>query len=170
MMNIELVPATIPQHDTLLRNLWQFYMYDFSRFMTDWRLTSGGRFFETDLDGVWSRPYRQVFILQVLNDIAGFTIADVKRHSYLTDDPEVNYLAEFCVLAPFQGKGIGAAAATQLFDRFRGRWEVFEMEENRPAQAFWRKVIGRYMKGDYREMISKDHHGIVQLFDNSVQA
>ena len=36
-----------------------------------------------------------------------------------------------------------ALAATLLFNRFAGDWEVLEDEQNRPALQFWRRVIGR---------------------------
>jgi predicted acetyltransferase len=40
---------------------------------------------------------------------------------------------------------------TLLFTRFAGQWEVVEDEYNRPALAFWRRVIGSHSGGRYTE-------------------
>lgn len=58
---------------------------------------------------------------------------------------------EFFVLRKFRGAGVGERIARQLFDRFRGRWEVQRLARNTPALAFWRKVIGRYTDGRFQE-------------------
>jgi predicted acetyltransferase len=49
-------------------------------------------------------------------------------------------MAEFFILRKYRHQGIGARAAWELFDRFPGRWEVFEIIENTAAQEFWRKA------------------------------
>jgi predicted acetyltransferase len=60
-------------------------------------------------------------------------------------------MAEFFVIAPERRRGVGASAAGLLFSRFAGDWEVVEDEYNRPALAFWRRVIGRQTGGRYAE-------------------
>jgi len=60
-------------------------------------------------------------------------------------------MAEFFVVDQARRRGVGAGAATLLFTRFVGDWEVVEDEYNRPALAFWRRVIGRHSSGRYSE-------------------
>jgi len=60
-------------------------------------------------------------------------------------------MAEFFVVDHARRRGVGAGAAALLFTRFAGRWEVVEDEYNRPALAFWRRVIGRQSAGRYAE-------------------
>ena len=60
-------------------------------------------------------------------------------------------MAEFYVVNEARRRGVGAGAATLLFTRFGGQWEVVEDEYNRPALAFWRRVIGRHCDGRYTE-------------------
>jgi predicted acetyltransferase len=61
--------------------------------------------------------------------------------------------------------------ARQVFDRFPGRWQVRELHNNTPAQAFWRAIIGRYTEGPFEEQQWDDDvwRGPVQWFDNGKQ-
>jgi len=63
-------------------------------------------------------------------------------------------LAEFFVTASARRLGIGASAATLIFSRFAGRWEVIEFLRNTAAVAFWRHVIGKYTSGRFREAVA----------------
>ena len=64
----------------------------------------------------------------------------------------VNYrMAEFFIVGPARRRGVGASAASLLFNRFAGDWEVVEDEYNRPALGFWRRVIGQQTGGRYTE-------------------
>ena len=60
-------------------------------------------------------------------------------------------LSEFFVVSAARRRGIGRGAATLLFTRFGGEWEIVEDEHNRPALAFWRSVIAVLTDGRYRE-------------------
>jgi predicted acetyltransferase len=65
-------------------------------------------------------------------------------------------------------KGFGEAVARRVFDLFPGNWQVAQIPENLNATAFWRKVIGRYTAGRYREVQAETEHwhGPVQIFNN----
>jgi predicted acetyltransferase len=64
----------------------------------------------------------------------------------------INYrMAEFFIVGPARRRGVGASAASLLFNRFAGDWEVLEDEQNRPALLFWRRVIGRQTSGHFSE-------------------
>jgi predicted acetyltransferase len=74
---------------------------------------------------------------------------------------------EFFIRRGCRGVGIGAIAATELFDRFRGTWKVAELERNVPAQRFWRRVIGEYTDGTFSEEWSDaDPKGPIQVLNN----
>jgi predicted acetyltransferase len=60
-------------------------------------------------------------------------------------------MAEFFIVGPARRRGVGASAASLLFNRFAGDWEVLEDEQNRPALQFWRRVIGRQTSGHFSE-------------------
>ncbi len=60
-------------------------------------------------------------------------------------------LAEFFVVDGARRRGVGRGAVGLLFSRFAGDWEVLEDESNRPALAFWRRVIREHTGGRYSE-------------------
>jgi predicted acetyltransferase len=64
----------------------------------------------------------------------------------------VNYrMSEFFIVRAARRRGVGAFAASLLFNRFSGEWEVIEDEHNRPALQFWRRVIARQTAGRFAE-------------------
>lgn len=63
-------------------------------------------------------------------------------------------LAEFFITSNARRLGVGRSAATLIFSRFAGRWEITEFLRNTAAVAFWRSVVGRYTHGRYRESVA----------------
>jgi predicted acetyltransferase len=61
-------------------------------------------------------------------------------------------MSEFYIAPGARRRGVGARAARVLFCRFEGEWEVSEDGANRPALAFWRRVIGAQSAGRFREI------------------
>jgi predicted acetyltransferase len=74
-------------------------------------------------------------------------------------------MSEFFVLRGHRGRGIGRRAVFALFDRFPGVWEISELPRNVPAIRFWRRVIGEYSHGRYRE--TSDTSGVRQVLDTT---
>jgi predicted acetyltransferase len=79
--------------------------------------------------------------------LAGFVL--VNRHAFLPGNEWS--IAEFFIIRKYRRQGIGKAVAFYIFDQFRGKWEVREVEANAPAQHFWRKLIAEYTAGHYLE-------------------
>ena len=61
------------------------------------------------------------------------------------------HMSEFFVRKPHRGAGIGRDAATLIFDRFAGVWEIVEYLRHPDAVAFWRRVLAIYTKGRFTE-------------------
>jgi predicted acetyltransferase len=135
-----LVPAQ-PHQLPVLANLFQLYSHDFSEILP---LSVGddGRFAVPALERYWQDPWRHAFLIRVADRWAGFALAH--QQSRLTDDREIWDVAEFFVMRGFRRSGVGARAATELFTRFPGRWEVRQIHANTAATTFWRDVIGRF--------------------------
>jgi predicted acetyltransferase len=153
------------EDETTFRNLYQFYLYEFS-IMVGFDTNYGGQFPQDDLDGCWTDSKRRPFLVKVDGKWAGLAIVEVGIESYHTDSKDVVYMSEFFIMGAYQKKGIGERVATYLFDHFPGKWEVSEIKQNVNALAFWRKIIGRYTGDNYREKV-KDNGTIVQLFENT---
>jgi len=69
----------------------------------------------------------------------------------------------------YRREGIGKTAAFFIFDKFRGVWEVHQLENNQPSQHFWRKIISEYTHGQYSETLlnNESSRGPIQQFDNT---
>lgn len=159
------IAAVTPALRPVLQNLFELYEHDFSE-MTGDDVGPDGRFARADFwDGVWQRPGAHHFLLKVDGRWAGFAWL-VTGLSYVTPDADCVWMDEFFILRKFRRRGWGERLATRLFDRFPGVWEVGEIPANTPAQAFWRRIIGRYTGGDFREVVLDDERwrGPVQVF------
>jgi hypothetical protein len=68
-------------------------------------------------------------------------------------------MSEFFVRKQHRRVGMGRDAATLIFDRFAGDWEIVEYLRNPGAVAFWRQVVAAIAAGRYTE---RSRHGEVQ--------
>lgn len=77
-------------------------------------------------------------------------------------------MAEFYILPAFRKKGIGLMVASRIFKNYPGRWEIREMEKNIISQQFWRKVIGAFAGGEFREtwVSEGSNRFLVQVFES----
>ncbi len=161
-METTVSPATAAD-ESVLRNLAQLYAYDFAEIM-GWDIPASGRFPDAIVDGSFEGGRRHPFLLHAAGALAGFAIVDTS--SRLSGDKGVFDMAEFFVARTVRRRGVGAAAARALFDRFGGRWEVRQTARNTAALAFWRTVIADYTGGAFSESFhdTTAWHGPVQSF------
>jgi len=163
-MNIQVTLATPADHP-LLSRLYPLYIHDLSAFTDE---------FQLDDQGIWQPDYlpfwleghatAHALLIRAEGQPAGFAFVGQKPFPYMS--PARDFcMAEFFILKRWRRHGIGRQAALALFDRFRGRWEVDELEANVPAVCFWRGLIAEYTGGDFVEM--PGHGGPMQWFDNS---
>jgi predicted acetyltransferase len=106
-----------------------------------------------DLLGPWFHDERSMpFVILRAGEPAGFAL--VQRTSAAREGPDAEFrMTEFFVSKPMRGLGLGREAAQLLFSRFEGRWLVTESTVHTGAVAFWRRVIGAYTRGRYRERL-----------------
>src|SRR4051794_34558578 len=112
---ISLIPATKAERPTL-ENLMQLYIYDWSELrLLD--VAADGRFPEYPLHAYWEDAWRHPLLIRVDGRLAGFAL--VSERSRLTGASRVFDMAEFFVMRRFRRKGVGLAAASVAFDRFK---------------------------------------------------
>jgi predicted acetyltransferase len=76
-------------------------------------------------------------------------------------------MAEFFVIAPQRRLGVGRDAATLIFNRFGGSWEISEFQYNQSAITFWRSVVADYTGGRFRELRSQGE--VRQTFESKTR-
>ncbi|WP_157071678.1 GNAT family N-acetyltransferase [Steroidobacter denitrificans] len=74
-------------------------------------------------------------------------------------------MAEFFVVLEARRLGIGREAASLIFNRFAGTWEIVEFIYNKPALEFWRSILDEYTGGRYHE--SSTYSEVRQRFESA---
>lgn len=162
---IELLSAKHEQLETL-RNLMQLYLYDFSVYRCDEpdeKIGEDGYYhLDYDLARYFNNPGFRAYLAQVDRKLAGFVLVSSRVHYH---DTGWN-IDEFFVLRCYRRQGVGRFLAHKTFDTYRGYWEITQIPNNLPAQAFWRRVIDDYSGGRYQEIIG-EYGKVCQIFDSS---
>ena len=159
LKEIEVRLATTADRLPLFRML-ELYQHDLSD-IWDQELDVHGEY-GYELDSYWRQANCHPFIAMVNGHYAGFALVNgsvkVARSGHWMD--------QFFVLKKYRRVGLGKAMALGVFSQLPGYWEVGQMTDNKPAQAFWRAVITELTGGAYTEQILTTGwwQGIVQCF------
>ena len=140
------VVVVLPAEMSTLRNLFQFYEYDFSEIE---RLTVGpdGRFHH--LDDV---EFEHAYFMRIDGDLVGFALVN-RKPSHVVNGEAVWWMEEFFIMRGYRRASFGRQAAHQVIARHPGTWEVTETPNNSAAIAFWRSVTSGY---EYEEVEFND--------------
>lgn len=148
MVRVELAEASISDQ-AVLANLLNLYLHDFSEAFGD-PPGPDGRFEYERLPLYFKETGRTAFLIRSDGHLAGFAL--VSRGSSIDDSPLVWDLTEFFVARGLRRQGVGQAAASELFRRFPGRWEVRALDRNKGASGFWASAISQHTAGAF-EMV-----------------
>jgi predicted acetyltransferase len=146
-MNVTITKAS-SENARVLENLMQFYIYDFSEFV-DLDVRDDGLFEPySGLQSYWDNQSEKFpYFINEGDILLGFVL--VRR---ITEgDKSYFSMAEFFIMRKYRRKGIGRSIAEQVFQLHKGRWEIYQKESNKPAQAFWRNVISKCTGGRFKE-------------------
>ncbi len=130
---VELVAANLAQRP-IFENLIQLYLYDMAA-QSEFPLDAQGRYEYDFLDRFWEHPY----LILIDGEIAGFCL--VISHCPIRERTPCWFMAEFCILRPYQRSGAGRSALHAVLNRHPGDWEISWDKENKPANGFWQAVI-----------------------------
>ncbi len=117
----------------LLLNLWQLYMKDLAEFRKS-VVQTDGRFRDDRLRTYLAYDEHFPFLIRSQGEIVGFALVRKSK-------PNTHVIGEFYIKKQFRRMGIGAAAASEIVQKFSGHWEIPFQEENAEGAIFWRKTI-----------------------------
>ena len=152
---IEIIRAR-QEHGTVLRNLFEFYCYDFSEFAHE-DVNAEGCFTPSQfMSRYWDDENWRAYLMKVDEQWAGF--AWVVKGTLFNDsipypDDQHFVVDEFFIARKYRQRGLGDHLACYIFDLYSGTWEVTEIPQNKAAQLFWRRVINRYTNGNFEEVL-----------------
>jgi predicted acetyltransferase len=149
MISLELIPH---EDKSVLQNLMQLYLYDFSDF-TGEDVNAHGLYDYKYLDTYWIEERRDAYFIRYGEAMAGFALVTRGTTDFAsgTFDADLMSISEFFVMRTYRGRGVGTVAANFCFDAYSGNWQVTTPYNNRPAAAFWLSVIDQYTAGDFIE-------------------
>jgi len=138
-----------------LSHVYPLYLHDLSEF--------DHKFYQLDERGRWEPDHLQFWltdetahplVMRTDGNSVGFCFVGKVPFKYMS--PGMDYhLAEFFILRRFRRMGLGKRAAFAVFDALPGWWELEEIPANTGAITFWRKVIGEYTNGNFKEEFVK---------------
>lgn len=150
-----------PDDRPALQRMLELYQYELSD-IWDQELDSRGEF-GYSLDRYFGESACCPFVATVNARYAGFALVDgavkLSASGYWMD--------QFFVMKKYRTQGLGRLMAQHVFGELPGLWEVGQMSANLPAQRFWRKLIGEWTSGAFRERTidSGPWIGVIQSFD-----
>ncbi|WP_410528559.1 GNAT family N-acetyltransferase, partial [Rickettsiales endosymbiont of Peranema trichophorum] len=170
---VSLNPATL-EHYPIIQNIARFYVYDLSKecghISADWAVPADGLYFSFDLKHYFTEPSSKVYLVKVYDELGGFALLNKA-----TENPDNTWnLAEFFIIAKFQGQGIAKHVAHRIWDMNPGRWEVAAIPEHKSAIAFWTNTIKQFTNGLFdvsTQQIAYDKHQprrVIFTFDTAL--
>jgi len=130
--------AIQPSEAPVLERLLQLYAHDFSEHVA-LELRADGSFALPPLEKWWHGADHFPFFIRADEKLCGFAL--VRQGSRAGGASEVMDVAEFFVVRGARGKGIGRAAAHELFRHFTGPWEIRVRQSNTAALHFWSRTL-----------------------------
>jgi predicted acetyltransferase len=159
-MDTQLIPAA-QQHKEVIKNLMQFYMYDFTEYVPNDVEADGLFKAYPQLENYWTEEgHKFPYIIEKGKKHVGFVLVryiETPKRKYFS-------IAEFFIMKMYRRSGIGTEVAQQAFNLHKGQWEVHQRETNKPACIFWNEVINNYTKGRFTERLENER--VIQNFEN----
>lgn len=147
----------------IIYNLMQLYTYELSAFedetATFTMLDNGLYVMNKYVEKYWQEENRHPYILKCNDALAGFVL---KRFN----EENMNEIAEFFVLNKYRKRGAGNFMANNMFELYKGKWEVRTLIKNKTAQQFWRNTIKKYTNNCFEEKYIRNNSRLAFYFES----
>ena len=137
------VVRTDRSSDSVLRNLFEFYLHDLAEWFKFDQLPDGR--YTQSTDPYWQNGH-DVYLLYSAEIPVGFSLVGPAEAS-----PDTKDMHEFFVVRRHRREGIGQEFAEHIWRLHPGPWLVRVYSANEPAVPFWRKAVSEFTVGDYAE-------------------
>ncbi len=158
-MNYEIVTVEEKDKDKWYR-LLQYALYDGSQYI-DNSLNSNCLFEYNWFDNYFTDSDRDAYFIKDKDKYIGMVFVNEN----LKFNRAGKCIAEFLILPRYRRNHIGKKVAYDIFNKFKGDWEVQPMENNPIAYSFWKNIIKEYTSGNYT--VKNDGIEDVFIFNNN---
>ena len=142
-MNYEIIKVKESEKDELYR-LLQYALYDGSQYI-DNEINEEGVFEYKWFDNYFTDDNRDAYFIKDGNKFLGMVMVNEN----LKFNNSGKCIAEFLIMPQYRRKHIGKRVAYDIFEMYKGDWEVQPMENNPNAYSFWKNIITEYTNGNY---------------------
>jgi predicted acetyltransferase len=145
-MNISIELAKIEEKE-ILKNLGELYIYELSQY-APMDVNDNGLFDNLDdIDTYWTEKNKYPYFIKVNNKLAGFILVYDGRQ---IDEIESSYaIDDFFIMLNYKRQGIGQYCIKYIFEKYKGKWQIWFHPNNKPAKYFWTKIIDEYSNGKF---------------------
>lgn len=143
-MNVQLKRVR-PEEKDILNNLMEKYLYEFSQYDLI-AFDENGLFDDPYLDFYFTDPARHPFFIYADGRLAGLAL--INKHAECPA-PLDWAVAEFFVAYPYRRQGVGAAAMKELFQNFKGVWQIKYHPKNAGSEIFWKRIASEASCGAF---------------------
>lgn len=170
---MELALVTCEQKN-ILKNLIKMYCYEWSQYNGIDINEFGEYAFEHDIDRYFTEADNYPYFIRNGGKLAGFVLIDT---DFDYDKNSDHAVSEFFVLYKYRKMGIGRSAATETFNKHKGKWEIKMHPMNKTSIDFWTDVVGKATNGKYhiiknceQAKYSDGNLGTIIVFNNKGDA
>ncbi len=157
-MDYKIIKVEKKDKDKLYR-LLQYALYDGSQYI-DNEIDEACLFEYGWFDNYFTDDDRDAYFIKNGDKYLGMVMVNEN----LKFNEEGKCIAEFLIMPKFRRHHIGKKVAYDVFEMFKGDWEVQPMENNPTAYSFWKNIINEYTNGNYR--VKNDGVEDVFMFNN----
>lgn len=157
-MDYEIVKVKDNEKDKLYR-LLQYALYDGSQYISN-EINEECIFEYKWFDNYFTDNDRDAYFVKDGNKFLGMVMVNEN----LKFKNSGKCIAEFLIMPMYRRNHVGKKVAYDIFETFKGDWEVQPMENNPIAYSFWKNIINEYTNGNYT--IKNDGVEDIFIFNN----
>lgn len=118
----------------ILMNLLSLYLHDLSEFADDLKINEEGKYEYEGIKYYFIKEELNPFFIYYNDEIAGFVLLNGGK--YVPGDAEYS-IHEIFILKSFRGKGVATIAIKKIFEMYKGKYKVEQLQDNKLAVKFW---------------------------------
>ena len=127
-----------------LYKLLQYSLYDGSQYIDN--VINEDCVFEYEwFDNYFTDDDRDAYFIKDGNKFLGIVMVNEN----LKFNKQGKCISEFFIMPTYRRNHLGKKVAYDIFEMYKGDWEVQPMENNPIAYSFWKNIITEYTKGNY---------------------
>ena len=123
-------------HDTfpIFRQFVHYYMNEIYDYISDLQMDRYGNYQYGGIEDYLTDPHLKAFLIYEDDVFKGFLMLNGGRYTPKGYD---YCIQEFYVAKPYRHQGIAHRALEALFNYYKGKYFVMQLEKNLPAIRFW---------------------------------